>query len=167
MLFPRLPCPHSEPYPIRPVDCMLPKRSSAHGEFSGIILQGLGILILLLTIAQPQAMNIVPTGCHSSICPSSHVPPSTPSPPPPPTFPSATHAAIAATIAKLVGIGVPSKYLLFPVESFGNEETVTLNRASRVSPQSTKNERVRVSRALRRPRAKAHAAGATPKDIYS
>jgi hypothetical protein len=64
-----------------------------------------------------------------------------------------------------VGIGVPSKYLLFPVLSFGNEETVTLKRARRVKPQRTKNERRRLSRGVRRPRANAAAAGATPNDI--
>ena len=72
---------------------------------------------------------------------------------------------MAATIAKLVGIGVPSKYLLFPVASFGSEETVTLKRARRVRPQRTKKERRRVSRAVRRPRAKAQTAGATPNEI--
>ena len=64
-----------------------------------------------------------------------------------------------------VGIGVPSKYLLFPVLSFGNEDTVTLKRARRVKPQRTKKERRRVSRGVRRPRAKAQEAGATPKEI--
>ena len=70
-------------------------------------------------------------------------------------------------MARLVGIGVPSKYLLFPVASLGNAETVTLKRAKRVRPQRTKKESRRVSMALRRPRAKAHAAGETPKDICS
>ena len=64
-----------------------------------------------------------------------------------------------------VGIGVPSKYLLFPVLSFGNEDTVTLKRARRVKPQRTKKERRRVSKGVRRPSAKAQEAGATPKEI--
>lgn len=62
-------------------------------------------------------------------------------------------------------MGVPSKYLLLPVLSFGREETVTLKRARRVSPQRTKKERNRLSSGVRRPRAKAHDAGATPKEI--
>ena len=66
---------------------------------------------------------------------------------------------------RLVGMGVPSKYFDLPVASLGRVETVTLNRARRVRPQRTKKERRRVSRGVRRPRAKAAEAGATPKDI--
>ena len=62
-------------------------------------------------------------------------------------------------------MGVPSKYLDLPDESLGSEETVTLKRARRVRPQRTKKERRRVSRGVRRPRAKALTAGATPNDI--
>jgi len=62
-------------------------------------------------------------------------------------------------------MGVPSKYLLFPVESLGTAETVTLKRARRVRPQRTKKERRSVSRGVRRPRAKAQMVGATPKEI--
>ena len=80
-------------------------------------------------------------------------------------MPLQTHQAMPDTMPKEVGIGVPSKYLLLPVLSFGREETVTLKRARRVSPQRTKKERNRVSSGVRRPRAKAHAAGATPKEI--
>ena len=72
---------------------------------------------------------------------------------------------MADTIANDVGIGVPSKYLLLPVLSFGREETVTLKRARRVRPQRTKKERRRVSRGVRRPRANAQTAGAKPKEI--
>ncbi len=64
-----------------------------------------------------------------------------------------------------VGIGNPSKYLLLPVASFGTAATVTLNRARRVSPHRTKKERNSVSRGVRRPRANAAVAGATPKEI--
>lgn len=42
---------------------------------------------------------------------------------------------------------------------------MTLKRARRVKPQRTKKERRRVSRGVRRPRAKAQEAGATPKEI--
>jgi hypothetical protein len=66
----------------------------------------------------------------------------------------------------LVGMGVPSKYLDFPVASLGNMATVTLKRARRVRPQRTKKTRRRWSMGVRRPREKAAEAGATPKDIY-
>jgi hypothetical protein len=79
--------------------------------------------------------------------------------------PIPTHVAIAATMLKLEGMGKPSKYLDLPVASLGREETVTLKRARRVRPQRTKKERRRVSRGVRRPRAKAQEAGATPKEI--
>lgn len=44
-------------------------------------------------------------------------------------------------------------------------ETVTLKRARRVRPHRTKKARQRWSRGVRKPMAKATAAGATPKDI--
>ena len=44
--------------------------------------------------------------------------------------------------------------------------TVTLKRARRVRPQRTKKERKAVSAAVRRPREKATAAGATPNEIW-
>ena len=66
-----------------------------------------------------------------------------------------------------VGIGVPSKYLLLPLASLGSTETVTLNRASRVRPQRTKNVRQSVSRTDRKPMVNATMAGATPNEIYS
>lgn len=69
-----------------------------------------------------------------------------------------------AAILKVVGIGVPSKYFDFPVASFGNAWTVTLKRARRVRPHRTKSVRIRWSRGVRRPMAKAAAAGETPKD---
>ena len=128
---------------------------------------GLGMCMLLLTIAHPQPTNTPTIGCISSIPPKASVPINPPmGPSPPSTFPIHTHQAIAATIPRLVGIGVPSKYLLFPVESLGREETVTLNRAKRVRPQRTKKERSKVSRGVRRPSANAQEAGATPKEIY-
>lgn len=65
-----------------------------------------------------------------------------------------------------MGIGVPSKYCDFPVASLGTMATVTLKRARRVRPQSTKKERRRWSRGVRRPREKAAAAGETPKETY-
>jgi len=64
-----------------------------------------------------------------------------------------------------VGMGVPSKYLLFPVASFGTLATVILKRARRVRPQRTKKVRKRWSTGVRRPMANAAAAGETPKEI--
>ncbi|KAL9010767.1 MAG: hypothetical protein Q9173_004334 [Seirophora scorigena] len=72
---------------------------------------------------------------------------------------------MAATMPRLLGMGVPSKYLDLPVLSLGREETVTLKRARRVRPQRTKKARRRVSSGVRRPSAKAAEAGATPKEI--
>ena len=126
---------------------------------------GFGICILLLTIAQPHPTNTPTIGCTPPPNPRSQTPPRTPRVPPS-TIPLQTHHAIPDTIPKEVGIGVPSKYLLLPVLSFGREETVTLKRARRVSPHRTKKERNKVSMGVRRPRAKAHAAGATPKEIW-
>jgi anti-sigma factor RsiW len=63
-----------------------------------------------------------------------------------------------------VGIGVPSKYFDFPVASLGNACTVTLKRARRVRPQRTKKVRKRWSTGVRRPIAKAAAAGETPNE---
>lgn len=67
---------------------------------------------------------------------------------------------------KLVGMGVPSKYLDFPVASLGTFATVTLKRARRVRPQRTKNESKSWSRGVRSPRANAQTAGETPKETY-
>lgn len=69
------------------------------------------------------------------------------------------------TIDSVVGIGVPSKYLDLPVASLGSDCTVTLKRAKRERPQRTKKLRRIVSRKVRKPRAKAHEAGAMPKEI--
>jgi hypothetical protein len=70
-------------------------------------------------------------------------------------------------IDRVVGMGVPSKYLDFPVLSFGKSATVTLKRASRVRPHRTKKVRRRWSTGVRMPIAKAAAAGETPKDTWS
>jgi hypothetical protein len=67
---------------------------------------------------------------------------------------------------RVVGIGVPSKYLDFPDLSFGSNATVTLNRASRVRPQRTKKVRRRWSTEERTPMEKAAAAGAMPKETF-
>ena len=132
-------------------------------SFTSLPPHGFGICILLLTIAHPHPTNTPTIGCTCPI-PKSNIPPTTPLSPPS-TIPLHTHHAIPDTIPNEVGIGVPSKYLLFPVLSLGREETVTLKRARRVRPQRTKKERRRLSSGVRRPRAKAQEAGATPKDI--
>jgi hypothetical protein len=67
---------------------------------------------------------------------------------------------------RVVGIGVPSKYLDLPVASLGRCETVTLKRARRVRPERTKKVSRRVSVKERRPRAKADTAGARPNEIF-
>ena len=46
--------------------------------------------------------------------------------------------ASTATSARLVGIGVPSKYFTFPVDSSASVAAVTLKRARRLMPQTTK-----------------------------
>lgn len=74
---------------------------------------------------------------------------------------------MSASIHIVVGIGVPSKYFDFPDASFGKVCTVTLKRAKRVRPQSTKKLRRRWSIGVRRPMANAAAAGATPNDTYT
>jgi hypothetical protein len=70
---------------------------------------------------------------------------------------------IAASVI-VVGIGVPSKYFDFPDSSLGNVATVTLNRASRVRPQRTKNVRRKWSNGDRIPIANATTAGASPNE---
>src|ERR1700743_131994 len=72
---------------------------------------------------------------------------------------------MTAAMLSVVGMGVPSKYLDLPVASLGKCETVTLKRASRVRPQSTKKVSSSVSTLLRRPMANAQTAGARPKEI--
>ncbi|KAI4210194.1 MAG: hypothetical protein LQ351_006948 [Letrouitia transgressa] len=115
-------------------------------------------------MAHPQETNTPTIGCTPPHQLSSPIaPPQIPSRPPA-TRPLLTHQAIPPTMHRLVGMGVPSKYFDFPVASLGSEETVTLKRARRVRPQRTKKDRRRVSSGVRRPRAKAHAAGETPKE---
>jgi hypothetical protein len=72
--------------------------------------------------------------------------------------------AMTLANARLVGIGVPSKYWLFPDASLGSIATVTLKRARRVNPQRTKKDRRTWSRGVRKPRENAAAAGETPKE---
>ena len=123
---------------------------------------GFGTLMVRLTIAHPQPTNTPTIGCNSTSVPSAKTPPGTFSR----TILLNRQNAIMPTMVKLVGAGKPSKYFDFPVASFGKEETVTLNRARRVSAQRTKKERKRVSRVERSPKAKAEAAGATPNDTW-
>lgn len=78
--------------------------------------------------------------------------------------PCETQYAIRAAMDSEVGIGVPSKYCDFPVASLGTLATVMLKRARRVRPQSTKKVSRRWSTGVRRPMAKAAAAGETPNE---
>src|SRR5438105_334772 len=66
----------------------------------------------------------------------------------------------------LVGIGVPSKYLTLPEES-DSATAVTLNRARRLIPQTTKYTRISVSQPPRIPRVNPNTAGATPNETIS
>ena len=102
------------------------------------------------------------TGWNSNIVPDAQVPSGRSSR----IQPWLTQYAINAAIDKEVGIGVPSKYWLFPEASFGTLATVILKRARRVSPHRTKNVRKKWSAGVRRPMAKAAAAGERPKETY-
>lgn len=120
--------------------------------------------MVLDTIKHPQSTNTNTMGCRPPNSSSAINPPNTPSRPPS-TIPCAVAIAMPNTMPSEVGMGNPSKYLLLPVASLGTAATVTLKRARRVRPQRTKKERKTVSRGVRRPRAKAAVAGATPKEI--
>jgi len=124
-------------------------------------LYGLGMCIDLLVIMMPLSTNRPTTGWNSKAVPCPQVPNGR-------LFrvqPLLTQYDIKAAIERDVGIGVPSKYLLFPVASLGTLATVILKRARRVRPQRTKKVRKRWSTGVRKPMAKAEAAGAIPKEI--
>lgn len=93
--------------------------------------------MVLLVIMQPLSRNKPTTGWNSKAVPVNQVPKGIASR----IHPFDTQYAINAAIDREVGIGVPSKYLLFPVASLGTLPTVTLKRANRVSPQRTKKVR--------------------------
>jgi hypothetical protein len=116
----------------------------------------------LLVIRIPLSTNRPTTGWNSKDVPVATVPRGTLSK----IQPLETQYDINAAMEREVGIGVPSKYLLFPVASLGTLATVILNRARRVRPQRTKKVRNRWSTGVRRPMAKAAAAGDTPNEIY-
>jgi len=82
-------------------------------------------------------MNNPTMGWNSSIVSANHTPPGIASW----IQPLEIHQAMSPSSASDVGIGVPSKYCALPVASFGITCAVTLNRASRVRPQRTKNAR--------------------------
>jgi hypothetical protein len=128
---------------------------------------GFGTLIVLLTIAAAQHPNNNATRCNSPHPPSA--PHNLTNPPGTPALPSIhpwfVQKDISATNISDVGIGRPSKYRAFPVESLGTRATVALNRASRARPQHINVVRMTVSSSVRRPTANASKAGATPKDI--
>lgn len=96
-------------------------------------IQGLGIWIVLLTINDPCSTKSPTIGWNSKM-PLPIVPHGTFSN----VQPLCTQYAMRETKARDVGIGVPSKYCDFPVASLGSMATVTLKRARRVRPQSTK-----------------------------
>lgn len=123
---------------------------------------GFGTWSVLLVIKHPLRMKSPTTGWNSNIVPDAQVPSGRSSR----IQPWLTQYAINAAIDKEVGIGVPSKYWLFPEASFGTFATVILKRARRVSPHRTKNVRKKWSAGVRRPMAKAAAAGERPKETY-
>jgi len=123
---------------------------------------GLGMCIVLLVIITPLSTKRPTTGWNSNTVPAAQVPSGKLSS----TQPLLTQYDINAAIESDVGIGVPSKYLLLPVASFGTLATVMLKRANLVRPQRTKKARKRWSTGVRSPMAKAAAAGDMPKDIY-
>lgn len=116
---------------------------------------------VLLTIKQPLMTNMPTTGWNSNMVPSHATPKGRFSR----TQFLDTQYAMTITKLRVVGIGVPSKNWDFPVLSLGNVATVTLNRASRVKPQSTNIVSRTWSAGVRIPIANAAAAGATPKEI--
>lgn len=96
--------------------------------------QGFGIRNVLLTIKQPFNKKYATEGWNSNAEPFNATPSGTPSR----TQPRETQNVRTDAIVKHAnGMGMPSKYLDFPVLSLGSTATVTLNRAKRVKPQST------------------------------
>lgn len=117
--------------------------------------------MVLLVMAQPWSTNRNTTECTSSGVPANITPPGTESW----SRPVHAHQLMSETSAKVVGIGVPSKYCALPLASLGIVAAVTLNRARRVSPQRMKNPRHRWSAGVRMPMANAITAGETPNEI--
>lgn len=118
--------------------------------------------MVLLVIRHPCNMNRSTAGWNSSAESFNHAPKGTSSR----TWPQYTQYAMRPSRKRDVGIGVPSKNLLLPVASLGSTETVTLKRARRVRPHSTKKASPTVSRVDRKPIVNATMAGATPNEIY-
>jgi hypothetical protein len=138
----------------------LPPLAPVHLLSGSRLVYGLGICIVLLVIKHPLRTKSPTTGWNSQKVPA----PTVPSGKSCRIHPLFTQYAISAAILKLVGIGVPSKYLLFPLASLGTLATVMLKRARRVRPQRTKKVRKTWSAGVRRPIAKAAAAGERPKE---
>jgi hypothetical protein len=138
----------------------IPQFCSLHSPLRAIY--GLGICIVLLVIITPLRTKSPTTGWNSQKVPVPHVPRGRFSR----IQPCETQYAINAAMDKLVGMGVPSKYFDFPLASLGTLATVMLKRAKRVRPQRTKKVRNRWSAGVRRPIAKAAAAGETPNETY-
>lgn len=120
-----------------------------------------GICKVLLVIRQPLIKNIPTAGWNSK-----HVPePITPNGISSRIQPLETQYAMIIAMLSVVGMGVPSKYLDFPVLSLGSVATVTLNRANLVRPHSTKMVSKIWSTGVRIPIANAATAGETPNEI--
>jgi hypothetical protein len=141
-----------------------PKKPQTFGPaFRPFSCHGFGIWMLLLVMRQPWMRNKTTMGCTSNMVSANHTPPGRTSW----IHPRDTHHAIRASSPNVVGMGVPSKYLALPVTSLGIAVTVTLKRAKRVKPHSTKKARQTWSSGERTPMAKATTAGDTPNEIFS
>lgn len=128
---------------------------------AGVLLYGFGTCSVFETIQHPCAKNRPTIGCTSNIVPCITVPNGISAC----VQPRETQNAMRPAMPKLVGIGRPSKYFALPLASLGTFPVVTLKRANLARPARTKQVRRSWSRGVRKPTAKAHIAGATPKEI--
>lgn len=137
-----------------------PRSCLTHSPLDNLPLYGFGIWIVLLTIKLPCTTKSPTMGWTSCQVPSPQIPNGISAC----VHPLYAQNAIRLANANEVGMGVPSKYCDFPEASLGSMATVTLKRARRVRPQSTKMVRKMWSRGVRMPRENAAAAGETPKE---
>ena len=129
---------------------------------------GFGTWSVLLTMAMAHAPKIRLAMWTSALCSlffhNVITPRGTPSSPS--IQPILVQNANMPTMARLEGVGRPSKYFDFPVASAGMSAMVALKRARRARPQQMKQVRMTVSSHVRKPTANASTAGATTKEIY-
>jgi len=118
-----------------------------------------------------QTAKMIENQCISNMVPSVIPinPPGNPLPRPagPSILSNLTHPAMHETKNSELGMGNPSKYCDFPVESLGINATVALKRARRAMPQQIKVLSAKMSSVERQPMVNARKAGATPKETCS